>query len=78
MPREGKMVSPAKGIFSAALWCVPEGRDHLVGASPTRAMAGWPGSWQAVRSGNIPHQDLMRSLARRVVDPDMPRLIKQS
>jgi RNA-directed DNA polymerase len=25
----------------------------------------------------IPHQDLMRSLARRVVDPDMPRLIKQ-
>jgi hypothetical protein len=41
-------------------------------------MAGWPGSWQAVRSGNIPHQDLMRSLARRVVDPDMPRLIKQS
>ena len=30
----------------------PEGRDHLVGASPTRAMVGWPGSWQAVRSGN--------------------------
>ena len=34
------------------LRCVPEGRDHLVGASPTRAMVGWPGSWQAVRSGN--------------------------
>ena len=28
------------------------GRDHLVGASPTRAMVGWPGSWQAVRLGN--------------------------
>ncbi len=26
----------------------PEGRDHLVGESPTRAMVGWPGSWQAV------------------------------
>ena len=32
----------------------PEGRDHLVGASPTRAMVGWPGSWQAVRLGNWP------------------------
>ena len=30
----------------------PERRDHLVGASPTRAMVGWPGSWQAVWSGN--------------------------
>src|SRR5271165_7556919 len=38
------------------LWCVPEGRDHLVGASPTRAMVGWPGSWQAVRSGNWPYR----------------------
>ncbi len=26
----------------------PEGRDHLVGESPTRAMVGWPGSWLAV------------------------------
>ena len=32
----------------------PEGRDHLVGASPTRAMVGWPGSWQAVWLGNWP------------------------
>ena len=30
----------------------PEGRDHLVGASPTRAMVGWPGSWQAALPGN--------------------------
>jgi hypothetical protein len=30
----------------------PEGRDHLVGASPTRAMVGWPGSWQAAWLGN--------------------------
>src|SRR5271166_2251520 len=34
----------------------PEGRDHLVGASPTRAMVGWPGSWQAARSGNCPYR----------------------
>ena len=33
-------------------WCVPEGRVHLVGESPTRVMVGWPGSWQAVRLGN--------------------------
>jgi hypothetical protein len=39
-------------VHSVKLRCVPEGRDHLVGASPTRAMVGWPGSWQAVRSGN--------------------------
>jgi len=32
----------------------PERRDHLVGASPTRAMAGWPGSYQAARMGNQP------------------------
>ena len=32
----------------------PERRDHLVGASPTRAMVGWPGSWQAARMGNRP------------------------
>ena len=30
----------------------PEGRDHLVGASPTRAMVGWPGSWQAAQLSN--------------------------
>jgi hypothetical protein len=30
----------------------PEGRDHLVGESPTRAMVGWPVSWQAVWLGN--------------------------
>ena len=38
--------------FSAELRCAPEGRDHRVGGSPTRAMVGWPGSWQAVRSRN--------------------------
>ena len=38
--------------FSVKLRCVPEGRDHLVGGSPTRAMVGWPGSWRAVRLGN--------------------------
>ena len=32
----------------------PERRDHLVGASPTRAMVGWPGSWQAAWMGNCP------------------------
>jgi hypothetical protein len=32
----------------------PERRDHLVGASPTRAMVGWPGSYQAARLGNRP------------------------
>ena len=30
----------------------PEGRVHLVGASPTRAMVGWPGSWQEAWLGN--------------------------
>jgi hypothetical protein len=30
----------------------PERRDNLVGASPTRAMVGWPGSWRAVWLGN--------------------------
>jgi hypothetical protein len=30
----------------------PEGCVHLVGESPTRAMVGWPGSWQAVWLGN--------------------------
>jgi hypothetical protein len=34
------------------LWCVPEGRDYLAGASPVRAMVGWPGSWRAVRPGD--------------------------
>jgi hypothetical protein len=34
----------------------PEGRDHLVGESPTRVMVGWPGSWQAVRLGNWPYR----------------------
>jgi hypothetical protein len=37
-------------------WCVPEGRVHLVGESPTRVMVGWPGSWQAVRMGNWPYR----------------------
>ena len=32
----------------------PERRDHLVGASPTRAMVGWPGSWRAAWTGNRP------------------------
>ena len=29
-----------------------EGGYHLVGASPTRAMVGWPGSWQAAQLSN--------------------------
>jgi len=41
----------------------PEGRDHLVGGSPTRAMVGWPGSWQAVRSGNWPCRSPATNLA---------------
>ena len=41
----------------------PEGRDHLVGASPTRAMVGWPGSWQAVRLGNWPYRSPATNLA---------------
>jgi hypothetical protein len=40
--------------FICVFWCVPEGRVHLVGESPTRVMVGWPGSWQAVRLGNWP------------------------
>jgi hypothetical protein len=39
------------------------GRDHLVGASPTRAMVGWPGSWQAVRLGNWPYRSPATNLA---------------
>ena len=38
------------------LWCVPEGRAHLVGGSPTRAMVGWPGSFQAMGLGNWPYR----------------------
>jgi hypothetical protein len=30
------------------------GCDHLVGASPTQAMVGWPGSWQAIWLSNRP------------------------
>jgi hypothetical protein len=43
-------------VFIRAHPVRPEGRDHLVGASPTRAMIGWPGSWQAVRLGNWPYR----------------------
>ena len=41
----------------------PEGRDHLVGASPTRAMVGWPGRWQAVWSGNRPDRSPATNVA---------------
>jgi len=41
-------------VSICVLWCVPEGRVHLVGESPTRVMVGWPGSWQAVWLGNWP------------------------
>lgn len=41
----------------------PEGRDHLVGASPTRAMVGWPGSWQAAWMGNRPGRSPATNLA---------------
>jgi hypothetical protein len=30
----------------------PEGRVHLAGGSPARAMVGWPGSWQEAWLGN--------------------------
>jgi hypothetical protein len=36
------------------LLCAPMGFGNLVGGSPTRAMVGWPGSWQAVRLSNWP------------------------
>src|ERR1700689_3628952 len=45
---------PGFRSFSVPAPVRPEGRDHLVGASPTRAMVGWPGSWQAVWLGNWP------------------------
>ena len=41
----------------------PEGRDHLVGASPTRAMVGWPGSWQAMRPDNWPYRSPATNVA---------------
>ena len=43
-------------IFLRAPPVRPERRDHLVGASPTRAVVGWPGSWQAMRLGNLPYR----------------------
>jgi hypothetical protein len=59
-PKEGSVTTETERIqhftktfFSVAL-VRPERRDHLVGASPTRAMVGWPGSYQAVRMGNRP------------------------
>jgi hypothetical protein len=56
MSGEGKRVAHAIPRLSSTLLALvrPERRDHLVGASPTRAMVGWPGSWQAVRPGNWP------------------------
>jgi len=62
MSGEGKRVVQAIPRLSSTLLpspCPPvrpEGRDHLVGASPIRAMVGWPGSWQAMRLGNWPHR----------------------
>ncbi len=44
----------SRPVTISVFWCVPEGRVHLVGESPTRVMVGWPGSWQAVRLGNWP------------------------
>ncbi len=41
----------------------PEGRDHLVGGSPTRAMVGWPGSYQAAWMGNCPGRSPETSVA---------------
>jgi hypothetical protein len=39
-------------VYLRVLRCAPMGCDHLVGASPTRAMVGWPGSWQAAWLSN--------------------------
>ena len=44
----------------------PERCDDLVGESPTRAMVGWPGIWQAVRLGNR----LYRSPATNIASGD--------
>ena len=41
----------------------PERRDHLAGASPARAMVGWPGSWQAARMGNHPGRSPVTNVA---------------
>ena len=51
LAREPNRAMRIKRSF-VALRCAPKGRDHLVGASPTRAMVGWPGSWQAAWPGN--------------------------
>jgi hypothetical protein len=55
LSRYQQFLSPRRhedGLNTSCLRCAPTGRDHLVGESPTRAMVGWPGSWQAVRPGN--------------------------
>src|SRR5271166_3700278 len=53
-PERGAGAAPsvARQQLLRAFRCAPTGCDHLVGASPTRAMVGWPGSWQAVWLGN--------------------------
>src|SRR5271166_4338794 len=68
--RPGRGTSRAQGRRREApknLLCAtpvrPERRDHLVGASPTRAMVGWPGSWQAVRLGNWPYRSPATNVA---------------
>jgi hypothetical protein len=48
----GQQVNPVLADTHLRVLVRPEGRDHLVGESPTRAMVGWPGSWQAVWLGN--------------------------
>jgi hypothetical protein len=51
---ERRQAHHSKKLCGSAALVRPERRDHLVGASPTRAMVGWPGSWQAARTGNRP------------------------
>ena len=59
---EGREIEcPGPALSSALTSCAlvsfgasPNGRVHLAGGSPARAMVGWPGSWQATLSGNRP------------------------
>src|SRR5271167_1239695 len=60
-PRRREIECPRPALSSALTSCAfvsfgasPNGRVHLAGGSPARAMVGWPGSWQATLSGNRP------------------------
>ena len=50
--RGAQLVCTALSVLTLCTLVRPKGVVWLVDASPTRAMVGWPGSWQAVWSGN--------------------------